>query len=298
MFALSSTDPGPDLHSVPVLDSVSEPDLQLDVPAQRIRLRFAKRGDLRLISHHDLMRTVERMIRRAELPMASSQGFNPRPKLVFAMALGLGIEGRREAMDLELNAPMSPREVQRRLAEQAPEGLDFFEAAAIPPRDPQRPIALRYEAPIPADRQDQARSALRSFLESATWPHVRRRPDRPPIAIDLRPSVLEADLASSGELRLRLAVSDSGGSARPEEILDALGLRDLLAEGVVLARSDIELGLPARRSASPSPSPSPSSSSSSATATATDANASPAWLSSPSPDLDQPLVEPAPSPIH
>ena len=63
---------------------------------QRVRLRFAKRGDLRLVSHHDVVRAFERMLRRAELPVAHSQGFNPRPKVVFPLSLALGIEGRRE----------------------------------------------------------------------------------------------------------------------------------------------------------------------------------------------------------
>ncbi len=76
--------------------------------ATRVRLRFAKRGDLRLISHHDLMRCLERMLRRAALPVAHSRGFNPRPKATFALALALGIEGCREVLDLDLDEPMEP----------------------------------------------------------------------------------------------------------------------------------------------------------------------------------------------
>src|ERR1051326_7207454 len=49
--------------------------------ACKVRLRFAKRGDVRLVSHHDLMRCLERALRRACIPMALSQGFNPRPKI-------------------------------------------------------------------------------------------------------------------------------------------------------------------------------------------------------------------------
>ena len=84
--------------------------------ATKVRLRFAKRGDLRLISHHDLLRCLERALRRARIPMAVSQGFNPRPKIVFALALALGIEGRREVVELELAEPTEPAEVLRRLA--------------------------------------------------------------------------------------------------------------------------------------------------------------------------------------
>src|SRR6478672_11566182 len=104
--------------------------------ATKVRLRFAKRGDLRLISHHDLMRCLERLLRRARIPMALSQGFNPRPKVVFALAMGLGIEGRREVVDLELSEPMGPAEVLRRLSAAAPPGFDWIEAEVIAPGGP------------------------------------------------------------------------------------------------------------------------------------------------------------------
>src|SRR5262245_4685643 len=101
--------------------------------ATKIRLRFAKRDDLRLVSHHDLMRCVERMLRRAALPVAESQGFNPRPKVSFPLALALGIEGRREVLELELTEALAPEEVRDRLAAVAPPGLELAEAEAIGP---------------------------------------------------------------------------------------------------------------------------------------------------------------------
>jgi radical SAM-linked protein len=83
--------------------------------ATRVRLRFAKCGDLRLVSHHDIMRCLERMLRRARIPIALTQGYNPRPKITFALALGLGIEGRSEVVDLELAEPLEPAELLGRL---------------------------------------------------------------------------------------------------------------------------------------------------------------------------------------
>jgi len=50
----------------------------------KFRIRFRKVGDLRLLSHHDLMRTFERMLRRAGLPFRSTEGFHPKPRMVFA----------------------------------------------------------------------------------------------------------------------------------------------------------------------------------------------------------------------
>ena len=208
--------------------------------AVKVRLRFAKRGNLRLVSHHDLMRCVERMFRRASLPVAESQGFNPRPKAVFTLALALGIEGRREVMELDLCEPLEPSEVLRRLSAVSPPGLEFFEAVAVPPGRPAQARSVVYEVVVPDGRRDGAREALGRFLSAETWPHTRRRPDRADAVVDLRPFVADAALGGDGTLRLRLTIQP-GGSARPEELLDALGLRDLPAEGFVLVRTEMEL---------------------------------------------------------
>src|SRR5580700_3488370 len=56
----------------------------------KVRIRFRKGGDLRLVSHHDLMHVFERMFRRATLPFHSTEGFNPKPRMAFALSLALG----------------------------------------------------------------------------------------------------------------------------------------------------------------------------------------------------------------
>jgi radical SAM-linked protein len=206
----------------------------------KVRLRFGKRGDLRLVSHHDLMRCLERMLRRARVPMAATQGFNPRPKMTFALALGLGIEALREVVDLELSEPWAPSELRARLEACAPPGFEWVDASPLPPgAAAPRPRAVAYELPVPADRRESARAAVSAFLSSATWPVVRQRADRRR-EIDLRPHVLSAALDDDGVLRFRLAVAPEG-SARPEELLGALALDRLLDEGAFLTRVDVEL---------------------------------------------------------
>lgn len=208
--------------------------------ATKVRLRFGKRGDLRLVSHHDLMRCLERMLRRARVPMATTQGFNPRPKMTFALALGLGIEALREVVDLELTEPWSPSELLARLEACAPPGFEWVDARSLPPgAAAPRPRSVDYGLPVPEDRREAARYALSQFLSSASWPVIRRRADRDR-EIDLRPHVLSADLAGDGVLRIRLAVLPEG-SARPEDLLEALTLRDLLDQGAFLTRVDVEL---------------------------------------------------------
>src|SRR3954447_10927393 len=207
--------------------------------ATKVRLRFAKHGDLRLISHHDLMRCLERILRRAQIPMATSQGFNPRPKVVFTLALALGIEGRREVVELDLAEPLAPDDVLARLRAASPRGLEWLEAEAVPPGRAAQPEAVAYVLDVPEDRRETARARLSEFLACAHWPYTRHRPDRD-VAIDLRPFLLEAELDVLGVLRFRMKMLPTG-SARPEEVIDALGLSDLLGQGSVLVRTEVQL---------------------------------------------------------
>jgi radical SAM-linked protein len=205
----------------------------------KVRIRFAKHGDLRLLSHHDLMRCLERALRRAALPVALTQGFTPRPRMSIVQALALGIEGRREVLDLELAEPLATEAVRRRLAAVLPPGLDLLEAEQVPAGVSAQPVALRYHLEVPQTRRAAAAAALHGLLQANHWPIVRQREDKA-TALDLRSFVLEAALDDSGVLHFRLRVAP-GGSARPDELLDALQLRDLLTSGGFLVRDDVEL---------------------------------------------------------
>jgi radical SAM-linked protein len=215
--------------------------VQNNTKAIKVRLRFAKCGDLRLVSHHDLMRCFERMLRRAAIPMATTHGFNPRPKITFALALALGIEARREVVDLELSEPMNPSALLARLTAVSPPGFVFHEACALEAGAfPPQPCSVEYCIRVQDDRRVQAQSALETLLAQKTWPFTRRRADRE-LSFDLRQQVEEAEISSDCLLRFRLTVSP-GGSVRPEELLEALALRDLLDCGAVLTRTNVNLG--------------------------------------------------------
>lgn len=76
----------------------------------RVRIRFVKLGKVRWTSHRDLARVWERAIRRVGLPVAYSQGFSPRPKVHFGLALSTGHESLAEYIDIDLDpaAPSAP----------------------------------------------------------------------------------------------------------------------------------------------------------------------------------------------
>src|SRR5882672_8020811 len=97
----------------------------------KVRIRFRKGGELRLVSHHDLMRCFERMLRRADLPFHNTEGFNPKPRMAFALSLALGIEGCEEAVEMEMDVCLPPEELRERLIRQAPIGLEILSVRQI-----------------------------------------------------------------------------------------------------------------------------------------------------------------------
>ncbi len=115
--------------------SPAHPPEAAHTPADKVRIRFRKSGTLRLLSHHDLMRTFERMLRRASLPFHRSQGFHPKPRLIFALSLPLGVVGREEVVELELDAAVAPEEVHARLARQTSARSGHLSVRRIDPQD-------------------------------------------------------------------------------------------------------------------------------------------------------------------
>ena len=184
---------------------------------QRLRFRFEKRGEISLISHHDLMRLLERAVRRAGLPIAMTEGFNPRPRMSFTIALSVGVEGLREVFDMDLADWTHPAEVQRRLNEQLPAGLRMTECRPIAPRDTAQVSSVVYEVelagPLPAGFSPEA------LLQATELRTVRTREGQQK-ELDIRPYLL--DVRAVGQrLVLQLKVTPSG-SARPEEVVAAL----------------------------------------------------------------------------
>src|SRR5262249_42783480 len=119
----------------------------------KFRVRFRKGGDLRLVSHHDLMKCFERMLRRAALPVHVTQGFHPKPRLVFALSLALGTVGREEVLELELDAPLSPEVIHDALARQAPPGLEILSVRHIDHKAGAQVRRACYRAPVPPERR-------------------------------------------------------------------------------------------------------------------------------------------------
>ncbi len=99
-----------------------------------IRVEFFKQGNAKYISHLDLIRTIQRAARRADIPVEYSRGFNPHSKISYGPALSVGVSSSREYFDIELDGQMDGHQLVERLNAVLPAGLGVTAARYMPDR--------------------------------------------------------------------------------------------------------------------------------------------------------------------
>lgn len=192
----------------------------------RYRITFTKDEAQRFTSHLDLHRSWGRLLRRAELPLLYSKGFNPRPRIQLSTALPLGCTSEHELADVWLTEEISCSEILERLQRSTPPGTRILEvehAALNEPSLPSQIDAVSYMIQIEANLiEENIRSAIHDLLKTKTLERERRGK-----TYDLRPLIQELEISSSGieqlSIKMKLAAKE-GATGRPEEVLFALDL--------------------------------------------------------------------------
>ena len=200
----------------------------------RIRITFAKQGALRYTGHLDLHRLWERAARRAELPLAYSQGFHPQPKMAIAAALPLGFSSRCEVIDMRLEHDIPLEGLSEKLQQTLPTGIRVSNVESVDEKLPalQTQVAsAAYEVHLtePVDGSELKRK-IDATMESESI--IRERRGK---TYDLRPLIETLTLESDGKISMLLAARE-GATGRPEEVLDLLGIA---FEGTRVERTQI-----------------------------------------------------------
>lgn len=196
----------------------------------RLRITFAKTEAMRYTSHLDLHRTWERTVRRARLPLAYSQGFNPHPKINLAAALPLGYTSECEIVEIWLQDSLPLVEIETSIRETVPPGIEISRIEEVDPKEgkiPNMVISAEYTTtlldPVP-DLQERIETITRSSRI------IRERRGK---TYDLHPLIEAIMLLNpdpQGEQRLSLRLSaQAGATGRPDEVLDAMGISPLRA---------------------------------------------------------------------
>ena len=195
-----------------------------------VRIRFAKRGKVRFISARDVARALERAFRIEQLPLAFTEGFSPRPKVSFGLALSVGHESDAEYLDVELTEPVDTAALAERLTPALPEGMPATGAVRLIDRAPalQESITeVQYRVatidghgrPVPEEVLGAAASGA---LASDVLTVARVRKGKESVD-DIRPALRSIEVGHDGDTPvLELALLTQSRGARPREVLDVL----------------------------------------------------------------------------
>ncbi len=199
---------------------------------QRLRVTFRKGEEIKYISHLDLYRLWERVLRRAAVPLAYSQGFNPRPKLNLGAPLPLGFSGRNELMDVWLTRYTPTLYFAKRVKSWLPPGLDLVAVEEVYLKLPAIQTQVRcaeYRATLLSNESpSEMQARLDRILEAESLPRHRKRGGQGQ-NYDLRPLIEALWIVEARPPHYTLGMrlqADSQGTGRPDEVLEALGLDD------------------------------------------------------------------------
>ncbi len=192
-----------------------------DAPGRLIlRLRFSRSGPAVWLAHLDLMRTFERAVKRADLPVQWSGGYNPRPDLVFALPIGVGLETCADYVDIGLlpEADINADSLAERLRASLPGGIAILAAQLRPVERVSimaRIICADYllEAPGLAAAAEKALELAELVVDKPSKGKTRR--------LNIRPLILQVMLDSPDSVRLRVKAGSSE-NLRPDLFLAAL----------------------------------------------------------------------------
>ncbi|TWH48225.1 TIGR03936 family radical SAM-associated protein [Sporomusa sp. KB1] len=199
----------------------------------KLRLKITKGNPIRFVSHLDFAGTIERAVRRAKLPAAYSEGFNPHMKLAFASALAVGVTSEAEYLDLELTEAIDIALLEARLKPQLPAGIELKAAKYVEQHSKALMAVVNLAAYeiigslTPGKVWDAVETSIDNFNREVEVIYVKQSP-KGRREIDIKeyltePVVVKPLPAKQPNLILNLAIKITpGGSVKPVEVLTVL----------------------------------------------------------------------------
>ncbi len=221
------------LQPVPAADSAPAPeplpaegDLRpgqrvADVRVARLRLRLSKRPPAVHLSHLETMAALQRALARAGIPVASSGGFSPRPRLAVPFALPVGVESEDELVDVDLRQHLDAVTAMALLQPQLPHGMRVLDAICLDVTGPGLGVLLagsRYRVRLDADPAELC-AAIARYHAAPSWPVVRERKGKRR-ELDLKE--LLSELVWQDDAVQFVLRTPAEGSLKPVQVLDTL----------------------------------------------------------------------------
>jgi radical SAM-linked protein len=194
----------------------------------RIRLRYSKLGKVRFLGHRDLARVWERAWRKAQLPIVYTEGFSPRPKMHFGLALSTGYESIGEYLDVDVpdDGDVEVESLPARLTPALPEGVEVQAAAVIAPGTTSLQEAVTscgWLLDVTGFDLPTLRSAVAALLDAEVVEIDRERKGKTTVD-DVRPYLRSLTVVGPGArgLQIEAELGTQPRGLRPAELITAL----------------------------------------------------------------------------
>lgn len=194
------------------------------------RINYEVTGSLAFLSHLEIMRLWQRAMLRCHLPIAWTQGFNPRPKLSLGPARNVGVEGLCEYLDAEFNGIVKSEELVTKLNGVLPEGVRVLKTREIPVGTKMLEAVINeavYKVTFLKGMPEDAEAKVKALMDSDQCLYLRKSP-KGEKEIDLRSYLLGIDL--QGDTMFLSVKTGNSGSLRVAELLTVLGYWDIIKD--------------------------------------------------------------------
>lgn len=190
----------------------------------KIRVKFAKRGEMRFIGHLDIMRYFQKAMRRANVAIAYSEGFSPHQKMSFAAPLGVGLTSEGEYLDIEAYASGSSKEMIAALNQVMAEGMEVLSWKLLP-EQAKNAMALVAAADYrltfregyaPKDHTAFFNGFLQFLCSESIW--IVKKTKKGERKLDLKPLIYHAAVEEEGSIFLQVCTG-SNDNIKPELVL-------------------------------------------------------------------------------
>lgn len=189
----------------------------------KARIKFRKYGVMKFIGHLDVMRYFQKAMRRAEIPIAFTQGFSPHMIMSFANPLGVGLTSDGEYFDIELTGPVASKEAVKRLNEVMTEGMEVVSFVQIPEEKKATGMAIIEAADylaLPKDETEEvAKEDIQNFLSQEEILVVKQT-KKSEKEVNIRPWILEME--KQGASIFMKVCAGSSTNLKPELVMSAL----------------------------------------------------------------------------
>lgn len=189
----------------------------------KVRIKFRKYGALRFIGHLDVMRFFQKVMRRADIPIAFTGGYSPHMIMSFASPLGIGVTSDGEYFDIELTEAINSEEAVRRMNAEMVEGIEVVSFRQIAEEKKMTGMAIvaaadylvslkEGEMPVDLEKQCDRFMALQEIL-------IVKQTKRSEKEVNIRPMIYQMEVRSDG-IYMQLAAG-SAENLKPELVMTA-----------------------------------------------------------------------------